>query len=51
MPIVYTLVLFVVLVAVVALAGMKLWAQPKAAIERVTGTLVNPREQLSLIHI
>jgi tight adherence protein C len=41
-----SLALFVVLVLVAALAGMKLWAQPKAAIERVTGATISPREQM-----
>jgi tight adherence protein C len=41
-----SLALFVVLALVVALAGMKLWAQPKAAIERVTGATINPREEM-----
>jgi tight adherence protein C len=38
--------MFVVLVLLASLAGMKLWAQPKAAIERVTGATMNPREQM-----
>ncbi len=41
-----SLALFVVLVMAASLAGMKLWAQPKAAIERVTGATINPREQM-----
>jgi tight adherence protein C len=41
-----SLTLFVVLALVLALAGMKLWAQPNAAIERVTGATINSREQM-----
>ncbi|MCE5308815.1 MAG: type II secretion system F family protein [Acidobacteriales bacterium] len=46
MPLLMTLTLFVLLVLVAALAGMKLWAQPKAAIERVTGATISPPEQM-----
>jgi len=41
-----SLTLFVLLALVAALAGMKLWAQPNAAIERVTGATINPQEQM-----
>lgn len=46
MPLLMSLTLFVVLALVLALAGMKLWAQPNAAIERVTGATINSREQM-----
>jgi tight adherence protein C len=42
-----SLVLFFVLVLAAALAGMKLWAQPRAAIERVTGATMEGPEQMS----
>jgi tight adherence protein C len=41
-----SLTLFVVLALVLAFAGMKLWAQPNAAIERVTGATISSREQM-----
>lgn len=46
MPLLMSLTLFVVLALVLALAGMKLWAQPNAAIERVTGATISSREQM-----
>ena len=47
MPLLMSLVLFFVLVLAAALAGMKLWAQPRAAIERVTGATMGAPEQMS----
>lgn len=46
MPLMMSLALFVVLALALALVGMKLWAQPNAAIERVTGATVSSREQM-----
>lgn len=46
MPLLMSLTLFVVLALVLALAGMKLWVQPNAAIERVTGATISSREQM-----
>ncbi len=46
MPLMMSLVLFVVLALALALAGMKLWVQPNAAIERVTGATINPQEHI-----
>ncbi len=46
MPLLMSLLLFVVLALALALVGMKLWAQPNAAIERVTGTTISSREQM-----
>jgi tight adherence protein C len=40
-PLLMSLVLFFVLVLAAALAGMKLWAQPRAAIERVTSATMS----------
>jgi tight adherence protein C len=46
MPLLLSLALFLLLALVLALAGMKLWAQPSAAIERVTGPMVTPQAQM-----
>jgi tight adherence protein C len=45
-PLLMSLTLFIVLALVLALAGMKLWAQPNAAIERVTGTTISSHEHM-----
>jgi tight adherence protein C len=45
-PLMMSLALFLVLALVLALAGMKLWAQPNAAIERVTSAMTGPREPM-----
>jgi tight adherence protein C len=45
-PLLMSFALFIMLVLVAALAGMKLWAQPKAAIERVTSATIGTPGQM-----
>jgi tight adherence protein C len=38
--------LFILIAAMMSVAGMRLWARPKAAMERVTGTRADPRQDM-----
>ena len=49
MQLLVTLLLFALLAGLLSLAGMKLWARPKAAIERVTGASAE-REEAVAVH-
>ncbi len=46
MELIYSLLLFVLVVAGTTVLGVKLWARPRAAIERVTGQLATPVEKM-----
>ena len=46
MELLYTVLLFVLLAGGTAVLGVKLWARPRAAIERVTGQLAAPVEKM-----
>jgi tight adherence protein C len=47
MPLLMSFLIFVMLAVLLTVVGVRLWAQPKAAIERVTGTLATAQEQVS----
>ena len=47
MPLLVSFLIFVMLAVLLTAVGVRLWAQPKAAIERVTGTLTSAQEQVS----
>jgi tight adherence protein C len=44
MPLLIALLLFLVVMLLVTLAGMRLWIRPKEAMERVSGVLIDPSE-------
>jgi tight adherence protein C len=46
MELLYSILLFVLLAGGTTVLGVKLWARPRAAIERVTGELANPLERM-----
>jgi tight adherence protein C len=46
MELIYSVVLFALLAAGTTVLGVKLWARPRAAIERVTGQLATPVEKM-----
>jgi tight adherence protein C len=46
MELLYTVLLFVLLAGGTAVSGVKLWARPRAVIERVTGQLAAPVEKM-----
>ena len=48
MELLYTILLFVLLAGGTTVLGVKLWARPRAAIERVTGQLAAPVEKMPI---
>jgi tight adherence protein C len=46
MELLFTALLFVLVTVTVSVAGLKLWARPKAAMERVTGTVADPQQHI-----
>ena len=46
MELLYSILLFVLLAGGTTVLGVKLWARPRAAIERVTGQLADPVERM-----
>lgn len=46
MELLLSVALFLLVTAAVSVAGMKLWARPKAAMERVTGTVADPQRNI-----
>ncbi len=48
MPLGLAILLFVLLTAVTVTAGVKLWARPKATIDRLTGAVTQPEKTLSV---
>jgi tight adherence protein C len=48
MELLYSILLFVLLAGGTTVLGVRLWARPRAAIERVTGQLANPIERMPI---